>query len=53
MYMPSSDPGVAGIIAGVIGVGALMTVMFGDMIHWIPIGLAIIVSLRALTNTKR
>ena len=48
--MPSSSSGVAGILVGVVGVGVLMTVMFGDWAHWIPIILAVYVSLKAMRN---
>ena len=51
--MPNSDSGIAGIIAGVVGVGVLMTVMYGDWGHWIPIALAILVSLRAVKRRNK
>ena len=38
--------GAMGILVGIVGVGLLMTIMFGDMLQWIPIALIILVSLR-------
>lgn len=47
------DAGIAKIVGGVVGVGVLMTVMFGDWAHWIPIGLFILVSLLTVRRIKR
>lgn len=46
-------PGLMGILGGVVGVGLLMSIMFGDMMHWIPIGLAVLVSLMAVRRINR
>ena len=53
MPRSSSGPGVAGIIAGVVGVGLLMSVMYGNMMQWLPIALFILVSLRAVHRVNR
>ena len=46
-------PGIAGILGAVIGVGLLMSLLFGDVMQWIPIILAVIVSLRAVQRVKK
>lgn len=46
-------PGVMGILGGVVGVGLLMTVLFGDMAQWIPIALVVIVSLGTIRSIKK
>ena len=51
--MRRGTPGIPGILVGVIGVSVLMTVLYGDLGHWIPVILAIIVSLRTLKSTNR
>ncbi len=50
--IPGSS-GAMGIVCGIIGVGLLMSVMFGDWGHWIPLGLAILVSLGAIRSTRK
>ena len=52
--MPSStDSGVAGIIVGLLAVTTLMTVVTGDFSVWLPVLLAIIVSLKAMRRIRR
>jgi hypothetical protein len=54
--MRHGTPGHSGIMAilcGVVGVGLLMTVLFGDMTQWISIALVILVSLGAIRSVKK
>ena len=46
-HTPGSS-GIIGILGGVVGVGLLMSLMFGDMMQWIPIALVILVSLKII-----
>jgi hypothetical protein len=53
--MRGDTPGHAGItsfVAATVGVGILMTILFGDWAHWVPITLAIVVSLLATRRIK-
>ena len=47
------ESGIVGILCGIVAVGILMTVLFGDVSQWIPIVLIILVSLGVLRSTKR
>ena len=55
MYMrsSSSDHGVAGIIGGLLVVSMLISVVTGDFSIWVPVLLAIVVSLRAVRSNRR
>jgi len=45
--MPRSSPNseVMGILGGLVGVSLLMSLMFGDMLQWIPVALVVIVTM--------
>jgi uncharacterized membrane protein YfcA len=45
--------GIMGLLGGIIGVGLLMTLLNGDMLHWIPIALVVLVSLRAMHRVNK
>jgi len=49
----SSDSGVAGIIGGLLVVSMLISVVTGDYSIWLPVLLAIIVSLKAVRRIRR
>ena len=44
----SSLPGIAAIIIGVVLVSILITLLFGYVIHWLPVCLGISVGLMAV-----
>lgn len=44
----SSLPGIIAIIAGVVLVSILITVLFGYVIHWLPVVLGISIGLMAV-----
>jgi uncharacterized membrane protein YoaK (UPF0700 family) len=41
------------ILGAVVGVGVLMSLLFGDTAQWIPIALVIVVSLRATQRLNK
>jgi uncharacterized membrane protein YoaK (UPF0700 family) len=41
------------MLGAMIGVSLLMTIMFGDMLHWIPIALVVLVSLKVVQHHRR
>jgi uncharacterized membrane protein len=45
--------GIMGILGGIVGVGLLMSLMYGNTLHWIPIALIILVSLRAVRRVGK
>ena len=45
--------GIMGILYGVVGVSLLMSLLFGDMMQWVPLGLAILVSLRVVQRLNK
>ncbi|MEI8373283.1 MAG: hypothetical protein WCJ35_23685 [Planctomycetota bacterium] len=53
MPSSSSDTGVAGIIGGLLAVSTLVSVFTGDCTIWVPVLLAIAVSLKTVRNIRR
>ena len=54
--MRSGTPGysgVMGILGAMVGVGLLMSLLFGDMGQWIPISLVILMSLKAVQRRNK
>ena len=55
-FMRHGTPGYSGVMAilgGIVGVGLLMTVVFGDVAQWIPIAFIVLVSLKAVQRRNR
>ena len=53
MPSSSSDSGVAGVVAGLLVVSAIISVVTGDFSIWLPVLLAVIVSLKAVGRIRR
>ena len=45
--------GIMGILGGIVGVGILMSLMSGDVLHWIPIALIVLMSLKAVQRIDK
>ena len=44
------DSGIAGMVVMFIAVGILMTIVTSDLIHWIPLILAIVIGVMAANS---
>jgi len=53
MPSSSSTSGVAGIIAGLLAVSAMISLATGDYTIWLPVLLAIFVGLKTVGNFRR
>jgi hypothetical protein len=53
MSSPAGFSGGVVILGGLVGVGVLMTVLFGLWAHWLPIALAIVVGLWTSQSINR
>jgi hypothetical protein len=54
--MRQGTPGYAGImniLGAVVAVGVLMTTVFGEWGHWLPILLALAISLRVIQGPRK
>ena len=53
MSSPAGFSGIIGILGGVIGIGIIMTIMLDAWAIWIPIAIAVVVSLWAVQSINR